>query len=202
MFLTHVLKLFKMRRVCISFSSVFFSQFLISKEGIAAPQSFVGAKDGTEEEKKDWMFAEVLNKGGAVIMESRQLPGAGEFHSPLGWGHAGCDQIEIHSQRGVVKGYLWCVTVIVDRDADSKWKYNVYYCTLSINTYFSSISVHCASQIFRALDSSVMFGQQSYQTLQKTLPSAPLWYYFDPGASVVLYTLTYFSQRPLMEQKT
>lgn len=150
-FLPYVLKLFKMRRVCISFSSILFSQLLTSEEGMFAPQSFVRAEDGTGKEKKDQVLAQVLNKGRGAVMESRQLTEAEELHSPLGWGHAGSTQIQIHSLRGVAKGCLLCVTVIVNTDADSKWKYNVYYCTLSINTYFSSISVHRASQIFRTL---------------------------------------------------
>lgn len=90
-----------MRRVCVSFSSVFFSQFLALEEGMVAPQSFVRALDGPGEEK-DWMFAEAL-KGGAFTMESRQLTEAGELHSPLAWAHAGGTQIQIHSNEGLSK---------------------------------------------------------------------------------------------------
>lgn len=41
-------------------------------------------------------------------------------------------------------------------------------------------------------DSRVLFGQQSYQTLPKTLASAPLRHDFGPGAMVVPYSLTNF----------
>lgn len=73
-----------MRRVCISFSSILFSQLLTSEEGMFAPQSFVRAEDGTGKEKKDQMFAQVLNKGRGAMTESRQLTEAEELHSPLG----------------------------------------------------------------------------------------------------------------------
>lgn len=150
--------------MCIFFICIF-SQFLALEEGMVAPQSFVRALDGTGEEK-DWMFAEALHKGRGLY-DGEQAAHRGwrasfSFGMSTRWGYPDPDTL----QRGVVKGCLWYVMLIVNRYADSKWKYNVYYYTLSINTYFWSISVHYASRIFRTLTS------QQGHVWSKKLPNA------------------------------
>lgn len=96
-----------------------------------------------------------------------------------------------HALQGrVIKGCLRCVTITACRHADIKWKYNIYYCTLSMKRCFPShLSSLCSPNI------QALVGQWGYvwstklpnasKNISKGSPEALFWSWCHSGTLLI-----------------